>query len=430
MQFSDFGEKLAGKTGIGQLMDDLTSLSAGKSGASISPEDLVMLGGGNPAIIDSVADRFLAELETQLTERDGLTHTLSAYGSPGGNQDFCEAVAGLLRDEYDWDLSSENIAILNGSQSAFFLLFNLFAGTTRGKNRQVLLPMVPEYIGYEDVALTSDMFTAIKPSIDDLGNRRFKYRLDLDALEVNDSIAALCVSRPTNPTGNLLTDPEIDALLVLASRNNIPLIVDNAYGAPFPNLINSPVSPTWNKDMILTMSLSKLGLPALRTGIVVADKSVIQALTRMNAVINLSTGSFGQSLALKIIETGEIIKISREIIQPLYAQKLQHALQCFNDVMYDTNVMLHEPEGAFFLWMWFPDLKISAAELYRRLKSRGVIVVPGHHFFPGLDSPEDQNWKHRHECIRVSYAGRESDVEKGLRIISDEVRAATVQHTK
>ena len=48
---------------------------------------------------------------------------------------------------------------------------------------------------------------------------------------------------------------------------------------------------------------------------------------------------------------------------------------------------IHRPEGAFFLWLWFPGLPIPSAELYRRLKQRGVYVLSGHHFFPGL--PED-----------------------------------------
>ena len=40
--------------------------------------------------------------------------------------------------------------------------------------------------------------------------------------------------RPTNPTGNVLDDDEVDHLRQLACDHNIPLIVDNAYGAPFP----------------------------------------------------------------------------------------------------------------------------------------------------------------------------------------------------
>jgi len=65
-------------------------------------------------------------------------------------------------------------------------------------------------------------------------------------------------------------------------------------------------------------------------------------------------------------------------------------------------------------------LPITSEALYQRLKARDVLVIPGEHFFPGLTEP----WKHRHECIRVSYAQDQQTVERGIAIIAEEVRAA------
>ena len=83
---------------------------------------------------------------------------------------------------------------------------------------------------------------------------------------------------------------------------------------------------------------------------------------------------------------------------------------------------LHRPEsGAFFLWLWMPGLPITSAVLYQRLKARGVIVVSGHYFFPGLEADD---WPHKHECIRISYADEWSRIERGLAILIEEVRRA------
>ncbi len=82
---------------------------------------------------------------------------------------------------------------------------------------------------------------------------------------------------------------------------------------------------------------------------------------------------------------------------------------------------MHRSEGALFLWFWFPGLPITSQELYRRLKKRGVLVIPGDYFFFGLDQPD---WPHRNECIRVSYAMDETIVRDGLCIIAEEVKAA------
>ena len=63
----------------------------------------------------------------------------------------------------------------------------------------------------------------------------------------------------------------------------------------------------------------------------------------------------------------------------------------------------------------------ASEELYLRLKARGVLVAPGQDFFIGL---EDEDWPHRNECIRVSYAQDEEQVKAGVKIIAEEVAAA------
>ncbi len=96
-------------------------------------------------------------------------------------------------------------------------------------------------------------------------------------MEVTGETGAICVSRPTNPpTGNVITDEELARLEELARQNDIPLIVDGAYGTPFPSLLFVDAQPTWNEQIILCLSLSKLGLPAARTGIVIAEASIIK----------------------------------------------------------------------------------------------------------------------------------------------------------
>ena len=77
-------------------------------------------------------------------------------------------------------------------------------------------------------------------------------------------------------------------------------------------------------------------------------------------------------------------------------------------------------EGAFFLWLWFRGLPISDRELYERLKARKVLVVPGGYFFPGLSEP----WRHKRECLRMSYCTQPDALRRGIEIIADEVRSA------
>ncbi len=414
MEFSSFGKSFSSDAGIVQLMDDLgNALSVDK--------DMLMLGGGNPGRIPEVQALFRARMGAILDDGDAFERLIGDYDPPQGEARFVAALAALLRREFGWPLTARNIAVTNGSQSASFMLFNLLAGHGEaGEARRILLPLTPEYIGYADQGVMAGMFTAKRPTIEHLGDHLFKYHVDFDNLDIGDDVSAICVSRPTNPTGNVLTDGEVSKLMELARARGVPLILDNAYGTPFPHIIFSDATPVWDENVILCMSLSKLGLPGVRTGIVIANEEIVRGLTGINAIVNLTTGGFGAALTVDMIESGEIISISNDVIRPYYLDKASRAVEWIRRDFAGCDFAIHKPEGAIFLWLWFPGLPVTSAELYQRLKARGVLVIPGHHFFPGLAG----DWEHRHECIRLTYSQSPEVVEKGIAIIADEVKRA------
>ncbi len=419
-EFSKFGQHLGSGSGIGDLMDDL-----GHALASGSPT-LKMLGGGQPAHIPAITAVWRRRLEELLEEPGGLERALTIYDPPRGNPVFLQAIATLFCQNFGWDLGPENIAVTSGGQTAFYFLFNLLAGEMAdGSNRKILLPLVPEYIGYANQGTNGNLFRAIPPLIEKTAPHEFKYHVDFDQLEVTPDIAAICASRPTNPTGNVLTDEEVARLSAIAKQNGIPFIIDNAYGVPFPGIQFADATPYWDTHVILTLSLSKLGLPGTRTGIVIGPPEIIRALGSMSAIAGLSNPNIGQQITLPLIQSGEILRLSRDVIRPFYQDKCklarQAAMDAFGD---DVEWFMHRSEGALFLWFWFPGLPITSQELYERLKKREVLVIPGQHFFYGHS---DAAWQHQHECIRVSYAMDESIVRSGLAIIAEEVRRAWSQ---
>ncbi|HCE1934243.1 TPA: valine--pyruvate transaminase [Vibrio parahaemolyticus] len=415
MQFSKFGEKFNQYSGITQLMDDLND--------GLRTPGAIMLGGGNPAAIPAMLDYFHQASEEMLASGE-LVAALTNYDGPQGKDVFVKALAQLFRETYGWDISEKNISLTNGSQSGFFYLFNLFAGQQPdGSHKKVLLPIAPEYIGYGDAGIDEDIFVSYHPEIELLDNGLFKYHVDFEKLTVDDSVAAICASRPTNPTGNVLTDEEVRKLDKLARENNIPLIIDNAYGLPFPNIIFEDVEPFWNENTILCMSLSKLGLPGVRCGIVIASEEITQALTNMNGIISLAPGSVGPTLANHIIAKGDLLKLSSEVIKPFYKQKSQRAVELLQQAITDERFRIHKPEGAIFLWLWFDELPITTMELYQRLKARGVLIVPGEYFFIG----QKDEWDHAHQCLRMNYVQDDEMMQKGIAIIAEEVEKAYQQ---
>jgi len=414
---SEFGERLCGASGIGELMEDLgMAIAAGG-------EKVRMLGGGQPAHIPEV-DAVWRRRILEISRRPGeLERMLGDYEGPAGNRGFRIALAGLFRREFGWDVGPENIAVTAGGQTAFFFLLNALAGRfADGRRKKVLLPIVPEYIGYADQSVGGEIFEGTRPRIERTGRHEFKYRVDFEKLGIGEEVAALCVSRPTNPTGNVLTDGEVARLAELASGSGVPLIIDNAYGAPFPNVIFTEVTPVWNENIILTLSLSKLGLPGTRTGIVVAREEVARSVAAMTSIVGLSNTNCGQVIVTPLLESGEILRLSNEVVQPFYRDKRRRALELVRESFDDAmNYRIHRSEGALFLWIWFEDLPVTSRRLYERLKARNVLVVPGHYFFYGLD---DTPWPHRDQCLRVSYSMPEEVVRDGLRVIAEEAAMA------
>jgi len=441
MKISKFGEKLTAKSGILQLMDDL-----GKP----LPKDKIsyQLGGGNPARIEKVENAYRNEMQHILSDGEKFQDVISHYDSPQGRMSFIHAIADYFKNLYNWDIGPENVCITNGSQSAFFYLFNLFSGihtedtkntaSTNSKNikewkKTILFPLMPEYIGYADQGIEKDCMVSVLPRCEYYNDHTMKYFIDFEAVTtylnnhnkkgIDGEVGAICVSRPTNPSGNVLTDKEIKKLSVLAHEFNIPLLIDNAYGLPFPNIVfTDDATPLWNNDIIFSMSLSKIGLPSIRTGIIIAKPELVEALSNINAIASLASGSIGQALAEGLIKNGKLVDLAQKEVQPYYAKKSKDMQTWIHEFFANTNYYLHKSEGAIFLWLYLPDLKISTKKFYKELKKRGVITVPGEYSFFGDEAQKaGLPYPHPHydKCLRLNYSRPAKEVHDGVAIIAE-----------
>jgi valine--pyruvate aminotransferase len=411
LRLSAFGEKFAASSGISALMDDL----------GVALEDnpsLLFMGGGNPGRVPEAEAFFARRLHAVLDDDQRRHQLLGVYQAPMGDRAFREELAASLKKRFAWPVGPDNIAIANGSQSAFFVLYNLFAGAMAdGSERRIHLPLSPEYVGYADIGLGEDFFTATRPQIERLDEARFRYRVDFDALHIDAGTAALCLSRPSNPTGNVVDDATLACLAELARARDIPLIIDAAYGQPFPGLIYGDATAAWHEGSVLMLSLSKLGLPGVRTGVLIAPEDIARAFSRANTVISLASATVGPQLLRDTLADGSLEALCRDSIRPFYTRRRELALRCIDAARGDLPVRVHVADGAFFLWLWCEDLPVDSRVLYERLKARGVIVLPGNDFFIGTG----EDWSHRHECLRLSYAGDQETIEKGISILMDEL---------
>ena len=411
---SDFGQKMTTNSGILRLMDDLGRAMNGSSSLR------AMFGGGNPAIIPEVTAVFEAKLQEIMQDKSRMSALLGTYDTPQGNGEFIEAVAGYFSDYFQQTMTPENIAITPGSQTGFFMLFNMLAGTSEGVKRKILFPLVPEYIGYSDQLAEHEMISSARPLITKIGQHEFKYSIDFEQLDIDDHTAAICVSRPTNPSGNVVSKDEVKKLQSLARGRGIPLIIDNAYGDPFPGVIDDEGTPDFDSNTVFSFSLSKVGLPGSRTGIFIGPEELMTALSSVNAIVTLSSPNFGQYLATDLLKKREIDDLCQAHIQPFYEERRLKAKECI-EKYFDRGLpwRFHTYQGSYFFWLWLEGTKIRSEELYHKLKDRGVLTVPGDYFFAGQDASK---WLHIHECLRLNFARPDEELEAGFEAIGDMMR--------
>ena len=182
--------------------------------------------------------------------------------------------------------------------------------------------------------------------------------------------------------------------------------------------------PGGQLDFLTTAGYNKLGLPGTRTGMVIAPERIAKAISSLTAIVGLANGNIGQQIVLPWMESGKILEIGPKILRPFYEEKGRMAAGWAREFFSGAGVdwAMHVSEGAFFHWFWLKNLRLTTRELYERLKARKVLTVPGEYFFFGLE----QDWPHRHECLRVNFSRDAETVREGYRIIAEE--AANAAH--
>jgi len=404
---TQFGDQMSHLTGVRAIMKDIIeTLQAGKG------QEFINLSAGNPVILPQV-EQLWRDCTAELLASSEYGEVVCRYGSSQGYQPFIEAVINDFNQRYGLNLSDRNILITPGSQSLYFYAANAFGGYTRnGDLKQIVLPLSPDYTGYGGITLVPEALVAYKPTLDiNAGAHRFKYRPDFSQLTITENTGCVLFSRPCNPTGNVLTDDEVKKIAALAAPFDVPVLIDSAYGPPFPALNFTEMTPIFGDNILHCMSLSKVGLPGERIGIAIGEPQLIGVLQSFQTNMCIHSSRYGQAIAARAIASGALADIAVNVIRPYYQNKFTVVENTLDQAMpKDLPWFLHRGEGAIFAWLWLEDLPMTDWEFYQQLKQVGVIVVPGSSFFPGLR----EDWPHKHQCIRISLTASDQEIETGM----------------
>ncbi len=409
---TQIGEQMTHLTGVRAIMKDIVETLRTAQGRAF-----INLSAGNPVILPEV-EQLWRDCTAELLASAEYGEVVCRYGASQGYQPLIEAVVEDFNRRYGLALTERNVLITPGSQALYFLAANALGGhTCDGQLKHIVLPLSPDYTGYGGVSLTPGAVRAYQPRLDiDVAAHRFKYRPDFSQLEINETTGFVLFSRPSNPTGNVLTDDEVRKIAALAAAHTVPVFVDSAYAPPFPGLNFTEMTPIFGQNIVHCTSLSKAGLPGERVGIALGDEQIIQTLEAFLTNLCLHSSRYGQAIAARAIRSGKLAQISEQVIRPHYQAKFAVLESTLDGAMpNDLPWFLHRGEGAIFAWLWLQDLPMSDWEFYQELKQAGVIVVPGRDFFPGLPAP----WQHTQECFRISLTATSTELRTAMQQLAE-----------
>ena len=389
---TQFGQQMSHLTGVRAIMKDIIeTLQVGQS------VDFINLSAGNPVILPEV-EQLWRDCTAELLASADYGDVVCRYGASRGYEPLIDAIATDFNRRYGLDLQAHNILITPGSQALYFLAANAFGGyTTAGQLKEIILPLSPDYTGYGGISLYPEAVRAYRPTLDvDADAHRFKYRPDFSQLAINEQTGFVLFSRPCNPTGNVLTDQEVNRITSLAA--NVPVFIDSAYAPPFPALNFTEMTPVLAPNVVHGISLSKAGLPGERVGAAIGDAATIRVLESFQTNLCIHSSRYGQAIAARAIASGALAGLAKTVIRPHYQQKFAVIEATLDAAMPAVPWYLHRAEGSIFAWLWLQDLPMDDQAFYQALKRYGVIIVPGRPFFPGLG----EDWNHTRQCFRIS----------------------------
>jgi valine--pyruvate aminotransferase len=418
---TQLGNQMTRLTGVRAIMKDIAETL--RSGAG---QNFINLSAGNPLILPEV-EQLWRDCTADLLASAEYGEVVCRYGASQGYQPLIDAIVQDFNRRYGLQLTERNVLITPGSQSLYFYATNAFGGyTENGTLKKVVLPLSPDYTGYGGVALAPESLFAYKPSLDiDAAGHRFKYRPDFSQLTIAEDTGCVLFSRPCNPTGNVLTDDEVQKIAALAAPYNVPVLIDSAYAPPFPALNFTEMTPLFGENILHCMSLSKAGLPGERIGIAIGNEQLIHVLECFQTNMCIHSPRYGQAIAARAINSGALADIAAHVIRPFYQKKVAIVETTLDQAMPAVPWFLHRGEGAIFTWLWLKDLPITDWEFYQELKQVGVIVVPGSSFFPGLH----EDWEHTRQCVRISLTGSDQELEIAMQRLAAVVERVYQQST-
>jgi aspartate/methionine/tyrosine aminotransferase len=329
--------------------------------------------------------------------RDAIDRGLTHYSPATGFDHLRKAVADKLRRDNGIVCDSESeVLITPGSSSGIFLA--LLALTEPGDEVLVQDPAwfhyttLIELCGAKAVGVPAEL--GVNPGLDQgEAEKRITKRTKL-----------LILNSPSNPTGLVLSKPNIEALGELAEKYDLWVISDEVYEKIIydNNTHLSPASlASFQGRTITSNGFSKAyAMTGWRVGYLAGPSTVVEKMTGLNGYIQVCASSIAQQAAYTALADRRMDAEVKRMVER-YVARRRMVLDALTGL---PGVAAFPPQGAFYTWIDVSAKGLPSTDFARRLMDRERIgVLPGNLF--GMRGEG---------FIRISFAVNDEKLKTGL----------------
>lgn len=270
----------------------------------------------------------------------------------------------------DADIQDENQVLLtNGAAGALFIINSALLTAA-----DHLIVVRPNYATNIEVPVTIGCGISY---IDLIFEENWRLNIEAIAAAIQSNTKLISITTPHNPTGMLMTNSELQALITIAEQKDIWLLADETYrDACFKTAY--PVMASQSRKVISVSSLSKAyGLPGLRIGwLITQDESLSELFLAAKEMIYISNSALDEEVAYQFYQQKEKFALA------INKQAMQNYNLLREWLQQETRLEAILPGGGVVCFARFKNnIPIDTGKFYNLLmQAYKTMVGPGHWF--------------------------------------------------
>ncbi|WP_034550219.1 pyridoxal phosphate-dependent aminotransferase [Carnobacterium funditum] len=320
----------------------------------------------------------------KLAGMNAIEENHTHYAPTAGELPLRQAAAIFLKEKYDLDYKpdSEILVTAGATEAIYVALFGLL-----NPGEKVLIP-TPIYPGYIPVTILS----RCTPIFIDTSSNHFVLSPEMiqeAILEHGESIKAIVLNYPNNPTGVTYTRDEVVNLANELKKHDLFVLSDEIYSELTYSGSHVSIAKYLPEQTLLINGVSKShAMTGWRIGLLCGPAEIIQEINKVHQFLITSTATMSQKAALAAFTDGIN---DAQLMKNEYLKRRDYVYERIQKIGFTCP----KPNGAFYLFAKIPEgyIQDSMSFCVDLAQKNKVALIPGDSFGPGGEG-----------YVRISYA--------------------------